>query len=79
LSFFPVLKDVHIIRSWAALRIISPDAAPIYEEVVPGAFLVTCHSGISLAAIHAFETAAWIGEGSIPGAMAAFSLRRFNI
>lgn len=79
LSFFPFLKDVRIVRSWAALRIISPDAAPIYEEVVPGAFLVTCHSGVSLAAIHAFETAGWIGAGCIPTEMGDFSLKRFNI
>lgn len=78
MNFFPFLKDVRIIRSWAALRIITPDAAPIYEEIVPGAFLVTCHSGVSLAAIHAFETAGWIGEGNIPAAMQPFSLKRFE-
>ncbi|TGU93214.1 FAD-binding oxidoreductase [Mesorhizobium sp. M00.F.Ca.ET.151.01.1.1] len=79
LSFFPFLRDVRIVRSWAALRIISPDAAPIYDEVVPGAYLVTCHSGVSLAAIHAFETAGWIGDGRIPREMGDFSLKRFNI
>ncbi len=78
MCFFPFLKDVRIVRSWAALRIITPDAAPIYEEVVPGAFLVTCHSGVSLAAIHALETARWIGEGRIPEQMWAFSLKRFG-
>ena len=68
---------IRIIRSWSALRIITPDAAPVYEEVAPGAFLVTCHSGVSLAAIHAFETAGWIVDGTIPAAMEAFSLKRF--
>ncbi|MGB3386540.1 MAG: FAD-dependent oxidoreductase [Pseudaminobacter sp.] len=77
LHFFPFLKDVRIVRSWAALRIITPDAAPVYEELVPGAFLVTCHSGVSLAAIHALETAGWVAEGSIPNEMHAFSLKRF--
>ena len=76
--FFPLLNDVRIIRSWSALRIITPDAAPIYEEVAPGAFLVTCHSGVSLAAIHAYETAKWIAEGRIPKAMRPFGLHRFN-
>lgn len=77
-ALFPCLADVRVIRSWAALRIISPDASPIYEEVVPGAFLVTCHSGVSLAAIHAFETARWIGEGGIPDRMKAFGRERFR-
>lgn len=76
-TFFPFLDNVRIIRSWAALRIITPDAAPVYEEVVPGAFLVTCHSGVSLAAIHAFETARWIADGSIPDDMRDFSMQRF--
>lgn len=77
MTFFPFLKNIRVIRSWAALRIISPDAAPIYDEVAPGAYLVTCHSGVSLAAIHAFETAGWIADGHIPQTMNDFSLARF--
>jgi glycine/D-amino acid oxidase-like deaminating enzyme len=78
IEFFPILKSVRVIRSWAALRVISPDASPIYDEIVPGAFLVTCHSGVSLAAIHAMETAIWIADGQIPDAMKTFGLDRFN-
>ncbi|MBP1886484.1 NAD(P)/FAD-dependent oxidoreductase [Sinorhizobium mexicanum] len=77
IDFFPFLADVKIIRTWAALRILSPDASPIYDELVPGAFLVTCHSGVSLAAIHAFESAKWIVEGAVPQSMEAFGLKRF--
>lgn len=75
---FPFLANIRAIRSWSALRIMSPDASPIYEELVPGAFLVTCHSGVSLAAIHSFEAAKWIAEGQIPDSMAPFSLSRFD-
>jgi glycine/D-amino acid oxidase-like deaminating enzyme len=78
LAFFPFLKRVNIVRSWAALRIISPDASPIYDEVAPGAFLVTCHSGVSLAAVHMKTVAAWIDRGAIPADMAAFGLERFR-
>ena len=78
IDLFPFLSTVRIVRSWAALRVISPDASPIYDEVVPGAFLVTCHSGVSLAAIHAFETSRWIAEGNVPPAMRPFSLDRFG-
>jgi len=75
---FPILANIRAVRSWSALRIMSPDASPIYEELVPGAFLVTCHSGVSLAAIHSFEVAKWIADGHIPGSMAPFSLSRFD-
>ncbi|MCD1634328.1 FAD-binding oxidoreductase [Martelella mediterranea] len=76
--FFPFLENIRVVRSWSALRIITPDAAPAYEEVVPGAFLITCHSGVSLAALHAYESAGWLAEGAIPEAMAPFSLARFS-
>lgn len=78
IEFFPFLSRVRVIRTWAALRVISPDASPIYDEIVPGAFLVTCHSGVSLAAIHAFETSKWIAAGQIPVEMKSFSLDRFR-
>lgn len=76
--FFPFLENVRVVRSWSALRIITPDAAPAYEEVVPGAFLITCHSGVSLAALHAYESAGWLEEGRIPDEMEPFSLARFS-
>lgn len=78
LVFFPFLKGINIVRSWSALRIISPDASPIYDEIAPGAFLVTCHSGVSLAAVHMRTVAEWIDRGSIPAKMSAFGLSRFR-
>jgi glycine/D-amino acid oxidase-like deaminating enzyme len=77
-AFFPFLKSVNILRSWGALRIITPDASPIYDEVSPGAYLVTCHSGVSLAAIHVETVAEWVDQGSIPAEMSDFGLRRFG-
>ena len=40
-----------------ALRVMSPDGLPIYEQspTAPGAFLITCHSGVTLAAVHALS------------------------
>jgi glycine/D-amino acid oxidase-like deaminating enzyme len=78
LAFFPFLKGINIVRSWAALRIISPDASPIYDEIAPGAFLVTCHSGVSLAAVHMETVAQWVERGGIPAQMSAFGLQRFR-
>jgi glycine/D-amino acid oxidase-like deaminating enzyme len=77
IDFFPILKSVSVVRSWAALRILSPDASPIYHEVAPGAFLLTCHSGVSLAANHVFYLSQWIADGAIPAEGQPFSLRRF--
>jgi glycine/D-amino acid oxidase-like deaminating enzyme len=75
--YFPFLETVRLVRSWAALRILAPDNAPIYHELAPGAFLVTCHSGVSLAAIHAERVAGWIAAGSLPAEAAPFTLNRF--
>ena len=45
---FPFLADVRVVRCWAALRVMSKDGFPIYDqsETAPGAFLATCHSGV---------------------------------
>lgn len=79
LDFVPLLRSVSVVRSWAALRILSPDASPIYDEVAPSAFLITCHSGVSLAGSHVFEAARWIADGKLPTRMAPFSLQRFAV
>lgn len=76
----PALKDANIIRMWAALRVMSPDGFPIYEqsERFPGAFAATCHSGVTLAGAHALALAPAILEGVLPEALAAFSSARFS-
>ncbi|HWJ76171.1 MAG TPA: FAD-dependent oxidoreductase [Kaistia sp.] len=76
--YFPFLENVRLVRSWSALRILAPDNAPIYHELAPGAFLVTCHSGVSLAAIHADRVAGWLAAGTLPAEAAPFSLDRFT-
>lgn len=78
---FPCLRDVRVVRTWGALRVMSPDGYPIYDESErhPGAFLVTCHSGITLAPQHAGPVADWIAGGSKPSAIAGFSSRRFDV
>ncbi|CAN7765653.1 FAD-binding oxidoreductase [Caballeronia sp. LjRoot34] len=76
---FPLLKNVRLVRMWAALRVYSPDGFPIYEQSLqyPGAFVVTCHSGVTLAAAHAMRIAPWIMGGPIPDELAAFRGGRF--
>lgn len=78
---FPFLKDVRLVRMWAALRVYSPDGFPIYDESAryPGAFVVTCHSGVTLAAAHATRIASWIAGSPIPDELPAFSGARFSL
>jgi glycine/D-amino acid oxidase-like deaminating enzyme len=76
---FPFLKDVRLVRMWAALRVYSPDGFPIYEQSsqYPGAFVVTCHSGVTLAAAHALRIAPWVVGGATPDELSAFAGGRF--
>jgi hydrogen cyanide synthase HcnC len=77
---FPALRDASIIRMWAALRVMSPDGFPIYEqsERFPGAFAATCHSGVTLAGAHALALAPAVLDGVLPESLAAFSSSRFG-
>jgi glycine/D-amino acid oxidase-like deaminating enzyme len=77
---FPSLGEVRINRTWAALRVMSPDGFPIYEQsrTAPGAFLVTCHSGVTLAAAHALELAPMLAAGELEARVAPFSTERLR-
>ena len=77
---FPVLASLRLVRAWGALRVLSPDGFPIYQESPrhPGAFVASCHSGVTLAAVHAFRIAPWIGGAARPPEeIAAFRGERF--
>jgi glycine/D-amino acid oxidase-like deaminating enzyme len=77
---FPALAKARIVRTWSALRIMSPDGFPIYAEsdTHPGVFVVTCHSGVTLAAVHALELAPEILAGRLSARLAPFSTSRFQ-
>ncbi len=79
-SAFPFLRELRIVRSWAALRVLTPDGYPIYDEIPGhrGAFVVTAHSGITLTAAHARTLAPAIAAGTLPEETAAFGAARFS-
>jgi Glycine/D-amino acid oxidases (deaminating) len=81
IRIFPQLGRLNVVRTWAALRVLTPDGFPIYEESasMPGAFVATCHSGVTLAANHALALAPHIAAGSLPEEFKAFSARRFDV
>lgn len=80
-KMFPRLAGLNVVRSWSALRVMSPDGFPIYDQSAshPGAFLVTCHSGVTLAANHVLTLAPAILSGALPQSLDAFSARRFHV
>ncbi|MBM1817969.1 NAD(P)/FAD-dependent oxidoreductase [Pseudosulfitobacter pseudonitzschiae] len=79
IAAFPVLAKTQLVRSWGALRILSPDGLPIYQQSteMPGAYLVTCHSGITLAAAHARFLPAWLEAAGDAPDLEIFSEARF--
>ena len=76
----PALARAQLVRSWAALRVMTPDGLPIYQRsaTMPGAFLVTCHSGITLAAAHALRLPDWLEARAGAPDLSAFSEARFS-
>jgi glycine/D-amino acid oxidase-like deaminating enzyme len=76
---FPALGEVKLVRAWGALRVLSPDGFPIYQQssTFPGAYVVTCHSGVTLAAAHALRVAPWIANDLAPEGIEHFSGERF--
>jgi octopine oxidase subunit B len=81
-KMFPHLAKLNVVRCWAALRVMPQDGYPIYDQskVWPGAFIATCHSGVTLAAAHALLLPPCIDRRDLPNeSLAAFSTRRFDV
>lgn len=79
---FPKLGPLNVVRTWAALRVMTRDGFPIYGQSTqcPGAFVATCHSGVTLAANHALTLAPLIAQGQLPAeTFEPFSSRRFHV
>jgi glycine/D-amino acid oxidase-like deaminating enzyme len=78
---FPLLKNVRVVRAWGALRVMTPDSMPVYEESAthPGAFIATCHSGVTLAAAHCEVLVAWLLGGQRPSLLDYFYAKRFDV
>jgi len=78
---FPFLAGLRVVRAWGALRIMTRDGFPVYAQSAshPGAFAVTCHSGVTLASNHAQDVSEWIANGMIPEQYSCFGLERFDV
>ncbi len=78
---FPLLADVNVVRCWAGIRVKTIDGLPVYEQSArhPGAFSVTCHSGVTLAANHVLTVAPQIAAGALSGELSPFASARFHV
>jgi glycine/D-amino acid oxidase-like deaminating enzyme len=79
---FPLLAQLNVVRCWAALRVMPQDGFPIYDQsqTCPGAFIATCHSGVTLAANHALLLPSLIDAGTLDSQnLRAFSTQRFHV
>lgn len=81
IAAYPALAKAQLVRSWGALRVLSPDGLPIYQHsaTMPGAYLVTCHSGITLAAAHARLLPDWLEGTEAAPDLEVFSEQRFAV
>lgn len=78
---FPQLKNVRLVRNWGCIRVLTPDKCAIYDEseTMPGAYVATSHSGVTLAAVNARHIARWVATGETQPNFDHFSARRFNV
>ncbi|MDT8345985.1 MAG: FAD-dependent oxidoreductase [Thermohalobaculum sp.] len=78
---FPVLVGARVVRTWGALRVMSPDGFPIYQTWpdLPGVWALACHSGVTLAAAHAGPLADAIDGAAAPPEIAQFTTERFDV
>jgi len=80
LQVVPRLAEARLVRQWSGLRVMTPDSYPVYvqSESHPGAFVLLCHSGVTLAAAHADRLAEAIDDGELPLNLEPFHHRRFS-
>ena len=78
---FPFLERLRVVRMWAALRIMTPDGFPVYDEspTHPGVFVAACHSGVTLAAAHALDIPDWITGKPLAPELGCFRTERFDV
>ena len=75
----PALRSLHVIRTWAAMNVLS-DGAPILGEVpgVPGFFTASTVNGLTLAPVLGRINADLLRTGRTGRDLAPFTLDRFN-
>jgi glycine/D-amino acid oxidase-like deaminating enzyme len=81
IRLFPMLAKVNWVRAWGAIRVMTPDGAPIYSRI-PGydnITVVALHSAVSLAPLAANIVAPWILDIREHELIPKFNNGRFNV
>jgi glycine/D-amino acid oxidase-like deaminating enzyme len=81
IRILPELAAARLQRSWGGIRVLTPDNHPVYAESAQcrGAFVFICHSGVTLAAVHAVDAAEAVAAGRLSDSMEAFHPKRFDV
>ncbi len=81
IRLFPELAKVNWVRAWGAIRVMTPDGAPIYTRVEghENIFAVALHSAVSLAPLAFSTVAPWILGTDQHPLMSNFTNGRFNV
>lgn len=81
LRMLPCLAEVQLLRSWAGLRVMTPDGLPLYDRSTshPGAVICNCHSGVTLASVHALTIGPALVTGQFDPTLQPFSAARFRV
>ncbi len=77
IRIFPILAHVNVVRCWGAMRILTPDNAPIYAQN-HNAYGVALHSGVTMCAYHAYTYAKYVVSGQCPPDIVALSPKRLQ-
>ena len=78
---FPALKDVNILRAFSGIRPLPKDGLPYLGAVsrVPGLYVATSHSGITLAPVHGKVISDLIVDGTTRIPIGSYNPERFMI
>ncbi len=77
---YPALKEAHIIRHFAGIRPLPEDGLPYLGPVrsIPGLYVATSHSGITLAPVHGKVISELILDGKTDVPIEAYSPERYH-
>ena len=81
IRLFPMLAKVNWVRAWGAIRVMTPDGAPIYSRIPAhdNITVVALHSAVSLAPLAANVVAPWILGIREHELISNFNNGRFNV
>jgi len=78
---FPALAALNVVRTWTGFRVKPRDGFPIYDQpqAAPGAFVITSHSSVTLAANHALVLVPQILAGRLDAELRPFAAGRLHV